>query len=893
MKRGLLLGLLVVGFLYIVFTRLAQIRELARTLAEGRWEWVLAAALFQALYFVFFTASFQAAFSTVGLESRWRDLLPVTFGSYFVNVVAPSGGAAGAALFVDDAARRGQPPARAATALVLQLAADYAGVVLVLVIGLTHLYIRNELQPYQFLGALVMVGLTGSLAGVLVLGLERPVWLRRLLAWVQRLVARTFALLRRPSPLPADWAEEHAVEFTAAANAMRARPRQLAWLAVVALLAHLADLGTLYCLFLAFRAPAGLPTVVAGYAVAVLFWIISPTPQGIGIVEGAMTLALTSLGVAPGAAAVVTLTFRGLAFWLPFAVGFVLLRRLRAFGGRGRALSSVWSVRLAAILVAAMGVVNLVSAVLPSLMDRIQLLLRFSPLEVARGAHLAAALAGFALLVLASGLWRHKRVAWWLTLGALLVSAVSHLVKGLDFEEAIPALLLAVWLWRMERHFQARSDPPSVVQGLRALGASLAFTLTYGVIGFYLLDRSYHVQFGLWAALRQTIVMFTQFYDPGLVPITAFGRYFADSIYIVGAATFGYALVMLVRPVLRPGRASAAEHARAAAIVGRHGRTSLARLTLLPDKAYHFSPGGSVSAFTVAGRLAVALGDPIGPLSDTAAAVDDYAAFCARNDWQPVFYLTQPDTLPLYRGAGFEAVCVGHDAIVDLASFSLDGKAGKPVRTSVNRLLRAGSRAERHEPPLPGPLLDELRDVSDEWLAMRHGSEQRFAAGWFDDDYLRGSQVLAVHAPDGAVTAFANLVPEYQRREAALDLMRRSREAEPGTMDFLFVSLFEWARAQGLATLNLGLSPLAGVGSAPADPAAERALHYIYEHVNQFYNFKGLHEFKDKFHPAWSPRYLIYRGATQLPAAWIAVLRATTGNRNVLKALDRKSVNDR
>jgi uncharacterized protein (TIRG00374 family) len=336
MKRRILLGLLILAFFYILFTRWAEIRELARTLAEGRWEWVLAAAFFQALYFVFFTATFQASFSTVGLESRWRELLPVTFGSYFVNVVAPSGGAAGAALFVDDAARRGHPPARAATALVLMLAADYVGVVAVLVIGLTHLYVQNELQLYQLLGAGVMVALTGSLAGVLILGMERPVWLRRLLAFTQARVARVFALLRRPSPLPEDWAEEHAVEFTAAAIAMRTRPRQLAWLAVVALLAHLADLGTLYCLFLAFRAPADLPTVVAGYAVAVLFWIISPTPQGIGIVEGAMTLALTSLGVAPGAAAVVTLSFRGLAFWLPFAVGFVVLRRLRSFAGRAR-----------------------------------------------------------------------------------------------------------------------------------------------------------------------------------------------------------------------------------------------------------------------------------------------------------------------------------------------------------------------------------------------------------------------------------------------------------------------------------------------------------------------------------------------------------------------------
>ena len=360
--------------------------------------------------------------------------------------------------------------------------------------------------------------------------------------------------------------------------------------------------------------------------------------------------------------------------------------------------------------------------------------------------------------------------------------------------------------------------------------------------------------------------------------------YFAVSVYVVGAATFGFALVMLVRPVLLRGPAGAAERARAAVIVSRYGRTSLAPLALLDDKAYHFSPGGSVAAFTVQGGIAVALGDPIGPMADTAAAIDDYARFCARNDWQPVFYLTQPDTLPLYREAGFEAVCAGHDAIVDLAAFSLEGKAGKPVRTSVNRLRRQGYQAVRHEPPLLTPLLDELRAVSDEWLAMRHGSEQRFASGWFDDDYLRHCQVLAVHAPDGAVTAFANLLPPTgQRHEAALDLMRRAGDAEPGTMDFLFAGLFDWARAEGCAAFNLGLSPLAGVGGQPADPAAERALHYIYENISRYYNFRGLHEFKDKFHPAWSPRYLIYPGATRLPAAWIAVLRATTGNRNLLK----------
>ncbi len=899
-RRQLLLWILVIGFFWVVFTHLPQIRELVRTLVQGSWQWILAAFAFQSLYFVFFTLSYQAAFATVGLTSRFRDLLAVTFGSYFVNVVAPSGGASGAALFVDDAARRGQPPARAATALVLQLAADYVGVVVVVALGLGYLYSNGVLQLYQWLGGLVMTALAGSLVGVLVLGSAKPDWLRRLLGFVERALFAVMARLGQRSPLGLGWAEEHTAEFVEAADAMRARPKALARLALVALAAHLADLGTLYCLFLAFGPRVPLGTLLAGYAMAILFWIISPTPQGIGIVEGAMTLAMTSLGVAGAVAAVVTLAFRGLAFWLPFVIGFWLLRRLRSFGGKARTLSDVWSVRLAAILVAAMGLLNLLSSVTPSLLSRVRVLALYSPLEVRRGGHLTATLAGFALLVLAGSLWRHKRVAWLLTLITLAVSAISHITKGLDWEPALLAAGLGVWLWRQGPHFQARSDPPSIWQGLRALGAAAVFTLAYGVAGFYLLDRAYSVSFGFWAAVRQTVIMFTQFYDPGLVPTTAFGRYFADSIYLVGAATLGYALIMMVRPVLAGGRASPAARAQAQAIVQAHRRSAVAHLALLDDKAYYFSPGGSLVAFTVYGRIAVALGDPIGPRADQAAAIEGYTAMCGHNDWQPVFYQTMPESLACFREAGFTSVTIGHDAIVDLTTFSLDQPQNERLRDSSERLAGLGHQVTLHEPPLAPELVEELRTVSDDWLDVRQTHEKGFASGWFDDEYVATSRVAAVRSPDGAVTAFVNILPEYQPCEVTIDLTRRRRDAPKGTMDFLFARMFEWARAQGYETFNLGLIPLSGVGAATGQPAAtdqppaagrppaaestpERMMQFIYKRFNQVYNFHGVYEFKARFHPQWSPRYLQYRGATSLPAVWVAVLRAHTGERGLLR----------
>lgn len=883
--RRWLFWLLIITFVWVVLSHLTEIETLAQTLATGRWQWVAAAALLQLLYFLVFTALYQSAFATVGVSSRLRDLLPITFASIFINSTAPSGGVAGTALFVDDARRRGQSAAQATAGTFLALVADYGAFAAVLLMGLLILMRRKELTTLEASTAAILFLFAGGMAVLLTLGLWRPPLLRRLLDWFQGMANRLGRWFKRPLPLPADWAEKNTAEFTAAATAIANRPGYLLRTLTVALAAHLLDIASLYCLFLAFRQPVSGGVLVTLYAMTVLFWIVSPTPNGIGVVEVVMPAIYASLGVPVATGAIISLAFRGLTFWIPLFIGFVLLQRLRMFSSPERALAEAGQVRLAAVLTAGMGLINLLSALTPALAERMHLLVRFSPLAVRQGGHLTAVLSGFALLILAQGLWRGKRMAWLLTLAALLLSIVSHLIKGLDYEEALLAALLAVFLWSQRSHFQALSDPPSIRRGVATVGAALLFTLVYGTLGFYLLDRHYSVNFGLAAALRQTVVMFTAFYDPGLQPLTGFGRYFAASIYIVGAVTLGYGLFMLLRPVLLRAPATAAERERARQIVEGYGRSSLARMALFPDKSYYFSQGGSVIAYAAKGRAAVSLGDPIGPAEDAAAAIHAFTAYCRHHDWQPAFYQVLPDYLSAYQAAGFTALPIGSEGIVNLNTLTLEGKAGKPLRNALNRFGKLGYQAAVHPPPLPDNLLAELQSVSNEWLASIHGQEKRFSLGWFDKAYIRGCAVMVVSAANGSVTAFANIVPEYQHNEVTIDLMRHRQNIENGTMDFLFVSLFQWAKGQGYDSFNLGLSPLSGVGEQPEDPAVEKALHFIYEHVNQFYNFKGLHEFKGKFHPDWSPRFFIFPGPASLPAVATTLNRASSGDAFILDYL--------
>lgn len=530
-----------------------------------------------------------------------------------------------------------------------------------------------------------------------------------------------------------------------------------------------------------------------------------------------------------------------------------------------------------ALFALAMAAVNLLSAVRPALHDRLAIVAVYVPLEVLHGARLASALSGFALVVLSFWLWRRKRAARWLTECVLGLSAVSHMMKGLDYEEAGLSLALLPYLVTQRARFSARSDAPSVVHGVRVLLFAVLFTLVYGVVGFYVLDRQFRVDSGMGAALRQTLVMFASFSNPGLETATRFGRYFADSIYTVATVALGFGLLMLLRPVLVLHSPSPEEQARARSTMQAWGRSSLAPLALLPDKSFFCSPGGSLVSYVVHGHIALALGDPIGAPEDVPATLSAFRDFCERNDWQSAYYQALPENLDAYRQAGYNTLHIGDEAVVPLSSFTLEGGANKSIRTATSRLTREGYRAELMQTPYTAEVMGALRSVSDQWLTTVEGSEKAFCLGWFDDVYIQSGPVMAVYGPGEGVVAFANIVPEYRRDDATIDLMRRRPDTPGGLMDLLFVRLFQWAREKGCGGFNLRLSPLAGVGTAPSDPAVERSLHFIFEHLNQFYRFPGLHALKAEFLPAWSPRYLAYPRTPALPAVALAILRADSG----------------
>lgn len=329
MKSGWIFWLLILAFIGVIATHLTDLEKLSRTLAEGHLQLVIAAGFIQVFYYLALSASYQYAFHTVEVESHIKDILPVTLGSIFINVVAPTAGTGGAALFIDDARRRGQSPARAAAGTLLQFIAYLTAFSAILIPGLTYLFIQKDLQIIEVIAAIILFTIVLSLSGVLILGLFRPDILHILLDWLQHTVNRFTNRYWKKNFLSDNWAETYASEFNVAATTIARKPMRLTQTLGMTLLAHLVNISTLYLLFLAFNQTIPIGPLIAGYAIGILFLIVSITPQGIGVVEGMMTVVYTSLGIVPSVAATVALAFRGITFWLPFLLGFISIRHSR------------------------------------------------------------------------------------------------------------------------------------------------------------------------------------------------------------------------------------------------------------------------------------------------------------------------------------------------------------------------------------------------------------------------------------------------------------------------------------------------------------------------------------------------------------------------------------
>lgn len=329
MKKVFVFIVLFLGVIVVAFS-FSELETILFTLRKAHLSFFLLALVIQFVWFVSSGSMYQSIFHLLGVHEDVFTLSRIATAANFINVVAPTAGAGGVALFAAEAHRRGHPTGKVTVAAALFLLLDQAAFLIILALGLIILVRRNDLDAGEITASLFLFGIAATYATVLYIGYRSAERLGNLLAKFVRLINRIVHFFRRENYLSEERAHAFAHEIADGFSGLTEKPISL----IRPVLWGIFDKGLLMlilvCSFLAFEVPFSGGTIIAGFSIAYLFLIVSPTPSGIGIVEGIMPVALSSLNVNWSQSVVITLLYRAVTFWFPLAVGAWAFRGLHA-----------------------------------------------------------------------------------------------------------------------------------------------------------------------------------------------------------------------------------------------------------------------------------------------------------------------------------------------------------------------------------------------------------------------------------------------------------------------------------------------------------------------------------------------------------------------------------
>ncbi|MFF7608370.1 phosphatidylglycerol lysyltransferase domain-containing protein [Streptomyces parvulus] len=493
--------------------------------------------------------------------------------------------------------------------------------------------------------------------------------------------------------------------------------------------------------------------------------------------------------------------------------------------------------------------------------------------------------AGVLLLLLAHGLKRRKRRAWraavaLLPLGALAQFGYRHSVLGVLISLALLAPLL-----RHRDQFAALPDPRSrwralanfvlMGAGSLALGLLVVNAHPHRMIGSpSLADRLTHVLYGLFGVEGPV-------HYAGNTSWTV-----AFSLGALGLLTAVTTIYLAFRPEHPAARLTEEDEVRLRALLARHGgRDSLGHFALRRDKAVVFSPSGKAAVtYRVVSGVMLASGDPIGDVEAWPGAIERFMDEARAHSWTPaVMGCSETGGEVWTRETGLDALELGDEAVVDVADFSLAGRAMRNVRQMVKRIERAGYETRvRRVADLPAAELDRVRRAADAWRGTDTERGFSMALGRVGDPADGDCLIATAHKQDAEPGAYGDLkavlhfVP-WGTDGVSLDLMRRDRAADPGMNELLIVAALQAAPRLGIARVSLNFAmfraALARGEKIGAGPVL-RAWRGLLIFLSRWFQIESLYKFNAKFRPRWEPRFVVYRASSDLPRIGWAAMQA-------------------
>lgn len=495
--------------------------------------------------------------------------------------------------------------------------------------------------------------------------------------------------------------------------------------------------------------------------------------------------------------------------------------------------------------------------------------------------------AGVLLLLLAHGLKRNKRRAWRAAVVLLPLGAVAQFVWRHSITGALLSVALLALLVRHRDQFAALPDPRSrwralanfVLMGAGSLLLGLVIVSAHPrrVVGSpSLADRLEHVLYGLFGI--EGPVAYT-----GDVDWTV-----GYSLGALGMLTALTTIYLAFRPEHPAARLTEDDETRLRALLDKHGaRDSLGHFALRRDKGVVFSPSGKAAVcYRVVSGVMLASGDPIGDVEAWPGAIERFMDEAKAHSWTPaVMGCSETGGQVWTRETGLDALELGDEAVVDVADFSLSGRAMRNVRQMVKRIERNGYTTKvRRVADLSDGELARVRRAAEDWRGTDTERGFSMALGRIGDAGDGDAVIATAHkddpdnadSPYGDLKAIIHFVP-WGKDGMSLELMRRDRSADPGMNELLIVASLQDSPRLGIKHVSLNFAmfraALARGEKIGAGPVL-RMWRGLLVFLSRWFQIESLYKFNAKFQPRWEPRFVIYRKSRDLPRIGFAAMQA-------------------
>lgn len=494
--------------------------------------------------------------------------------------------------------------------------------------------------------------------------------------------------------------------------------------------------------------------------------------------------------------------------------------------------------------------------------------------------HVLTFIVGLLMILLSYNLFKRIRYAWIIEVIALTTSVTTQLFYLHTFTLpiiTIEGLVLGILILSY-KDFSRQSEKSSVKRALIYFSIALVSIIINTTLGLFLLRGHIHGLKTIWDAFYQTIQLYL-FMDTSLYAYkTTIGKLYLDTMLFIYWVTLFISFIALMKPLVYTPIIHKNYKTHARELVMKFGQNPMSYLVLEADKQYLFGVMvEGVCAYTIVGNVMTICGDMICADDDQFVMLSEIVAFANLNHYSLLFMNVTDHFLKLYDSAKFGLLKCGEDACFDLNTYNLKGGAVAKVRAAINHAVKDGIEVHEFDPSLAEnePVLKQIKEISSEWVSNKNAPELIFMLGSNNFNAPLDRRYFYAMHPDGTVLGYVVFNPYKGGKAYLAEITRRRTHAPQGVLEKIIFDAFMKMKDEGVLEGSLGLSPLYNVSSDGAGNISEKLFSYIYEHLNQFYDFKSLHHAKEKYAPTiWLSRYYAFYPKPFLPQYAYAIVRS-------------------